>query len=447
MHPEDRELVEAEWVDAQSNQRLFRCTYRLSKLSGTRTIWVRAAGRFFYGADGRAKRFVGVFVDISDQKRAEQALHDADQRKDIFLATLAHELRNPLAPITNSLEIIARAGNDKATVSTAYGTIRRQVSQLVRMVDDLLDLGRIARDTLELRYETVELLSVIHHVADVGRTLCESRGQRLDIRVPETPVFIHGDPARLAQILSNLVNNAVKFTPDGGQISLSAKVIDDRVHLCVSDTGIGIPADKLDSVFDMFTQASALPGKQAEGLGIGLHLVKRLARLHGGSVSVSSAEAGSGSTFVVDLPVMKAAQVPVKELPMAPDIPVNASRHRVLVVDDNVDAAESMSALIRMAGHEVRMAHDGEAALEAMSIFDADVLLLDIGLPKLSGLEVCRTIRRGTGRSNQLIIALTGWGQETDRLKSREAGFDHHLTKPVEFDELVKLLDEAFTRA
>jgi PAS domain S-box-containing protein len=387
---------------------------------------------------------VVVFRDVSERKRAEEALRVADRRKNEFLAMLAHELRNPLAPIRNALEILRQRDDNKEAVHAASDMMGRQIGQMARLVDDLLDVSRISRGKIELRRGPTELASAVNHAVDAARPLAESKNIDLNISLPQKPVYLNGDSIRLAQVLGNLLNNACKFTSKGGRIWLTAELTSNgdqspEVLVRVRDTGIGIAADQLDRVFDMFVQLDTSLERAVSGLGIGLTLAKNLVELHGGSMEVHSPGAGQGSEFVVRLPILVEAQ----QLPSSEPVPSElktAPGRRILVVDDNEDSAESLTILLSLAGHETHTAYDGPEAIEAATTFKPDVVLLDIGLPKLNGYEVARKIREEPWGKAMVLVALTGWGQEEDRRRSREAGFDHHLTKPVDPIELSKLL-------
>lgn len=382
--------------------------------------------------------------DITDRKRAEDDLQrlaadlsDADRRKNEFLATLAHELRNPLAPMTNMLEVLKRADGDTEILKRAQETIERQLGQMVRLVDDLLDLNRVTHDRLELRRSEVDLSSVIQQAVEVARPLIDAAGHNLTVDLPDEPIYLNADRARLAQMFGNLLNNSSKYTRPMGSISLTAKRIDNEVAVTVKDNGAGIPRDKLDSIFDMFMQVDRTTDRAQGGLGIGLTLVKRLAEMHGGSIEAKSAGEGQGSEFVVRLPVLSKPSV-VRHAPSVEPEP--SPRRRILIVDDNQDSADSLAMLLEITGNKTYMAHDGVEAIEAIERYHPEVVLLDIGLPKLDGHEVCRHVRQQSWGKDIVMIALTGWGQEDDRRKSEEAGFNGHLVKPVDYDRLLELL-------
>lgn len=366
------------------------------------------------------------------------ALKAGDQRKDEFLAMLAHELRNPLAPITHSLELMKRTAGDERLALQARGTIERQVRQLVRLVDDLLDVGRITRGRLELRKERVELAAILEQAVESCRSHIDAAGHALSVSMPSRPLFLEADPVRLIQVLSNLLNNAAKYTERGGRIAITVEPLDDQqVEIGVRDTGAGIAPEMIERVFEMFARADQSLERSQGGLGIGLTLARRLVELHGGALRARSEGAGRGSEFTVRLPLAP-AQSAAASLPEA-DTSVVAPR-RVLVVDDNRDAAASLAALLEAAGNETSIACDGEAAIAATLEFRPEVVMLDIGLPKMNGYDVCRAIRRQPGGRDLLVVALTGWGQAQDRARSLEAGFDAHLVKPADFAHVSRVL-------
>jgi PAS domain S-box-containing protein len=391
--------------------------------------------------EGKVVGCVMVFRDVTERRKAELALRDADRRKDEFLATLAHELRNPLAPIRNALAVFKVAYGDRETFERAREMMDRQLGQMVRLIDDLLDVSRISRGKLELRKEPVELASVLNQAVKTCRPRAEAAGHEVKVTLPPQPVYLNADPIRLAQVFSNLLDNSCKFTARGGAIHLAAERQGGDLVVSVKDTGIGIAPGHIDSIFDLFAQGDTSPQVSQSGLGIGLTLVKRLVELHGGRVQARSAGAGQGSEFVVRLPV-----VIDRPEPLPPEGPAEerraADKRRILVVDDNRDSAESLALLLRLTGHEADLAYDGQEAVEVAAQRRPDVILLDIGLPRLNGYDVCRRIREQPWGKGVVILALTGWGQEEDRRKSGEAGFNGHLVKPVEHAALVKALAE-----
>lgn len=380
---------------------------------------------------------------LEERKQSEQALRDADRRKDEFLAVLAHELRNPLAPVRNSLEILRLKGVQDATVRPATDMMERQVNVMVRLVDDLLEVSRITRDKLELRREPIEMATVIASAVETSRPLVDAARLRLTLTLPVERLIVEGDPVRLAQVFANLLNNATKYTEPGGEITLTVWRDGDQVAASVRDTGVGIPTDMLPRVFDMFTQVERNTDRAQGGLGIGLTLVKRLVEMHGGTVTAASGGSGAGSEFVVRVP-LRNEQVAHG---VAAGAPVDLRQGmRVLVADDNRDAATSMAELLLLLGADVRVVFGGIEALAAVREWIPDVALLDIGMPGLDGHEVARQIRLDPRLRDVLLIALTGWGQDDDRARSSVAGFDHHLTKPADLDALWRLLDAARTR-
>ncbi|HYM80124.1 MAG TPA: chemotaxis protein CheB [Candidatus Limnocylindria bacterium] len=388
---------------------------------------------------------VCYFFDISERMRLSNELRryaadlsEADRRKNEFLAMLAHELRNPLAPICNALEIIRTRG-DGETVQSASAMMERQVGQMVRLVDDLLDVSRISRGTIELRKGRIELASVVHHAVEAVRPLTESMDHELTVTLPPEPIYLNADPTRLAQVVGNLLNNACKFTSQGGRIRLTVEREGDQAVIQVRDTGIGIAPDQLRLIFDMFTQIDTSLERSQGGLGIGLTLVKSLVEMHDGTVEARSAGLGHGSEFEVRLPIQaEPAEAPQPE-PTA-GAPGTTTARRILVVDDNRDSATSLAMLLKLAGNQTHIAYDGLEAVEAAATFRPEVVLLDIGLPKLNGYEAARQIRAQPWGKKMVLVALTGWGQDEDRHKSREAGFDAHMVKPVDLAALTKLL-------
>lgn len=384
-----------------------------------------------------------MWIALLALRRREQREREADRRKDEFLATLAHELRNPLAPISNATSMLKLAHGDREKTERATETIERQLAHLVRLIDDLLDMSRISRGKLDLRREHIELASVIYQAVETCRPMAESSGQELTVVMPPRPIYLDADPVRLAQVVSNLLNNACKFAGQQGRISLSVEPRENDVEIIVKDNGIGIPPNMLEPIFEMFSQVDQSLERSRSGLGIGLTLARRLVELHGGSIKALSDGPGTGSEFIVHLPV-NVEQTPLTTMEPATLKPSEA-RRRILVVDDNRDSAESLATLLSVSGNETFLAYDGIEAVEAANKHRPDVILLDIGLPRLNGFDVCRRIRENGWAEQILIIALTGWGQEEDRRKSAAAGFDGHLVKPVDLAQLMNLLDRQST--
>jgi PAS domain S-box-containing protein len=442
VHPEDRERLSAAVAEAIETGEDYTVEFRFRHASGD-WRWMEGRGRAVYGAGGAPTMLYGLGIDIDARKHIEQELRrlnaelsDADRRKDEFLATLAHELRNPLAPITNALEILRLKDPADAETRWTRDVIDRQVRQMTRLVDDLLDVARITRGKIQLRVERVALAGIVHGAIEAARPFIESSGHTLDVTLPSEPVWLDADATRLTQVLLNLINNAAKYTPRGGRIAVEASVSADEARVAVRDNGIGIAGEHLAHVFEMFSQVAPALERSQGGLGIGLALARGLVELHGGHIAAHSAGAGRGSEFVVRLPLAESQAVPA---PAAGTAPVVA-RQRVLVVDDNRDAADSLAIMLQLSGNEVMTTHDGDSALAQRDAFDPDVVLLDIGMPGMNGYEVARRWREGAGGMRALIVALTGWGQEDDKRRAVEAGFDHHLTKPVDPERLLAVL-------
>lgn len=448
--------------------------------SGVEAIVERADGtlrnviaypQVFRDADGRVHGTVNAMVDITERKAAEHALaaakddlarqvaelkslharlSDADRRKDVFLATLAHELRNPLTPIRNAMHVIRLAGDNRAAVARTRSMVERQLAQLVRLVDDLLDVSRISRSKIELRRERIELQTVVRQALETSAALVDHYGHRLDVAMPATPVFVDADPARLAQVFSNLLNNAAKYTPPGGRIRVSVVSEGTEATIAVRDNGIGLPPDMLAGVFEMFTQLDTGLDRSRGGLGVGLAIVKRLVEMHGGRVVARSDGPDTGSEFSVCLPLAPAEGVaraaPSEELPALRRAAAGSAR-RILVVDDNVDLATSLALMLTMLGHEVGVVHDGPAAIAAVEAELPDLVFLDIGMPRMSGYETCRRLRALPGGAEPVIVALSGWGQEHDKRRSQEAGMDLHLVKPFDPAKLEAMLAALGERA
>ncbi len=417
------------------------------------TVWARTAVSLIRDGQGRPSRVLAIVEDIGERKRLEAELGrrmddlaDADRRKDDFLATLAHELRNPLAPIRNALRLMALDGGagGAATFEAERAMAERQVVHLARLVDDLMDVARISKGRIDLRRRPVELAPLVAHVVEAARSALDARRHALSVDLPAGPIRLEADPTRLEQVLDNLLTNAIKYTEPGGRIGLSAAVEGTEVVIRVVDDGIGIEPAMLDRVFDMFVQAERRSDRSQGGLGIGLGLARTLVELHGGRVEARSAGRGAGSEFLVRLPLPREHAPEAGPAAPGPDPPPGPRRRRVLVVDDNVDAAVSLArVLARVFRQDVRVAHDGPSALAEAEGFRPEVVLLDIGMPGMDGFEVARRLRAAPGPPVALLVALTGWGQESDRKRSKDAGFDRHLVKPIEPDELGPLLEAA----
>lgn len=444
LNPEDTAAFDSAFSSTIRLTVPLMCQCRIRRADGV-ARWIEFTGRV---VEGEARlRLIGTVQDITDRKRIEEEqrrladeLQEAHRRKDEFLATLAHELRNPLAPIRTGLEVMRLAGTS-GTIERTRMMMKRQLVQLIRLVDDLLDMSRMTSGMLELRLQSVDFKAVIDAAIETSHPAIEQSEHELAVILPDEPILLQGDAARLAQVVSNLLNNAAKYTHRGGHLRLTVHREEDTAVLLVADDGIGIPPPMLGKVFDMFTQVDRTLEKTSGGLGIGLSLVKGIVEMHGGTIEARSEGEGRGSQFVMRLPALSAAR---KIEPPAGGEPMrSSSRRRILVADDNVDLAESLGHLLEMQGNDVKVAHDGLEAVETAQSFRPDVVLLDIGMPKLNGHDACSQIRGQPWGKKAILIAMTGWGQDEDRRRSQEAGFDHHFVKPVDLRALEKRLAEA----
>jgi len=415
------------------------------KVLGTLTLGTSSSGRRYQAGDLIVATEVGRRVAIAvENANLYYAIRQSAKRKDEFLATLAHELRNPLAPLRNSLQIMRTAGNDKDVVAYAHGVMERQVSQLRRLVDDLLDVSRIDTGKIELRRERVLLSAVVKNALEAIRPSIEGKHE-LAVMLPTQDIYLDVDPARMAQVITNLLDNADKYTPVGGHISLSATAHDNEVSIVVADTGIGIHAEMLSNIFDMFVQGDSSFERPYGGLGIGLTLVKRLVEMHGGTIRAESAGPGKGSSFIVSMPpVAKGSDLPPST--GARDDSADAKpgvKRVILVVDDNRDSASSLGSLLELMGHRAHVAYDGPHALEAAKKYRPEIIFLDIGLPGISGYEVARRLREDASSRHARIVALSGYGTVEDRKRSLAVGFDSHVVKPIDIEEINRILRQA----
>jgi PAS domain S-box-containing protein len=396
------------------------------------------------GPEGNVVAVAGTTRDVTDRQAAEQSireqasrLSEADRAKDEFLATLAHELRNPLAPLRNSLSLLRLSGAADPATAPVHEMMERQVNHLVRLVDDLLEMSRISRGAFVLQKERVEVAAIVRNAVETSEPLIQAARHRLSLSLPGGPLWLEGDPVRLAQILANLLNNAAKYTDDGGHITVQVRREGDVAAISVLDNGSGIAPDALPRMFEMFSRGDRASGRGQGGLGIGLALARRLAEMHGGTLDATSAGPGKGSEFTLRLPIAANQEAnPSVEGRAAAAIP----HQRILVVDDNRDAGDSLGMILEFLGADVRIARDGPEALEIFAAYDPSVVLLDIGMPGMDGYEVARTLRSRYPGRRTAIVALTGWGQDKDRALARAAGFDHHLVKPADLDALQALL-------
>ena len=439
LHPSDAPGFVAAYERARRQHQRFEMQLRFRRADGEYR-WLRVTAVPRLDEDGEVVGFVGSSADITDIKRSEDTLREADQRKDEFLATLAHELRNPLAPIRNALQII-RIGADQESVGKVHDMLERQVDQMVRLVDDLLEVSRITRGKIELRRERVDLGAVIRDALETSKPLIDAARHELTVGLPTQPLWLDADPIRLAQVFSNLLNNSAKYTEPGGRIWINTNRHNDQVVVSVCDTGIGISPEKIPKVFNLFAQVDTTTAKAQGGLGIGLALARRLVEMHGGRIDARSGGEGEGSEFRVHLPLAREQERKRTSNPLRPArADDRSSVHRVMVVDDNRDAADSLGMLLRLRGMQVQVTNDGFSALKTFSTFHPTVILLDLGMPGMDGYEVAEQIRRLPDSGNVALIALTGWGHAEFRQRSRASGFAHHLVKPVELDALLSLL-------
>ena len=451
IHPDDLEETVRLWQRAVASGEFYHQEHRFRRADGEYR-WHVSRAQPMGDETGRVFMWVGSNTEVHDIKQAEaalrvsaEALADLHRGKDEFLAMLSHELRNPLAPLANAVHLVRLQKNEDPLQQQARTIIERQVTQLTRLVDDLMEVSRITTGRVQLRHDRIVMSGVVEHAVETVGPLMIQRGHEFTVSLPGQPIWLDADAARLQQVLVNLLTNAAKYTDVGGHIWLTVERAsggrqppDEEVILRVRDTGVGIAPELLPHIFDLFTQAERSLDRSQGGLGIGLALVHRLVEMHHGRVEVFSA-LGRGSEFVVHLP---ATPTPTPRPPPTPEATAESAGPslRVLVVDDNVDSTGSLALLLTLSRHEVRTAHDGLSALEAAVDFRPDVVLLDIGLPKMDGYEVAKRLRQAPALKNVLLIAMTGYGHESDRQHSREAGFDHHLIKPVDFDQLQHIL-------
>lgn len=439
LHPDDRERTQQAVEASVHSGQVFDIEYRTVSPQGE-IRWVRATGRTCHDQHQQPIRFDGTTQDVTNRKRAEDALKEVDRRKDEFLATLAHELRNPLGPIRNSLHLLRLSGDLSPSLDPVREIMERQVNHMVRLIDDLLDVSRISRGKIELRKEAVELATIVSNAVETVQPLIDAAGHQLALSFPAEPMMLDADPVRLAQIIGNLLNNAAKYTKPGGQIWLTARREGNEAVISIRDTGLGIPADMLIRVFDMFTQVDRTLTRAQGGLGIGLTLTKSFVEMHGGRIEVHSDGSDQGSEFIVYLPLARHWQ-----RRSAPATPSRGSRRsfsprRILIVDDTRAAGYVLGKLLEKMGHQVRAVNDGAAALESVRSDRPDLVISDIAMPNMDGYELARHLREESGLEGLLLVALTGYGRDSDRQRATEAGFDYHLVKPVSLEALQDLL-------
>ena len=445
IHPEDRRSLDLVIGEAMRTNTSYEIVTRRIRPDSHQLMWTDTRGRVYADARGKAAFMRGIIIDVTERVRSEEALTEANRRKDQFLAMLAHELRNPLAPIATASEVLARSAGNEDVVRNFSDVIRRQVGHMRNLVDDLLDVSRVTRGLIQLQKQPVDLKSAVQSAIEQARPLIEARKHELSMQFPAGEVEVLGDRTRLVQILVNLLTNAAKYTPPGGSIAIALSVEGGRAHVSVRDNGTGIDAELLPHVFELFSQGERTPDRSQGGLGIGLALVKALVALHGGEVKAESAGRGTGSQFTLSLPAVDSKTAAAKA--DAPPAHGGIVPLRILVTDDNVDAAETLASLLELDSHKVRVCFDAAQALKAAAEEVPDVCILDVGLPDMTGMEVARRMRQMPGFQATQLIALTGYGQPHDRAATREAGFDYHQVKPVDIHVLRELLAKASPRA
>jgi PAS domain S-box-containing protein len=439
LHPEDRPRIENEIRRSMAERTDYAADFRVIWPDGS-LHWMNARARYEYDENGACRRMVGVMADVTERKQAEVALQEADRRKDEFLAMLAHELRNPLTPIRNAAHILGELQLDEPRVTWAREIIERHVSHLTRLVDDLVDLSLIVQGSLVLKRERVELAAMIDQALESVLPLMKARGHQCEVRLPPRPIWLEGDPVRLTQVLINLLDNAAKYSPDGGDVEIAADITGREAEVRVRDHGIGIPAHLLPHIFELFRQGERSLDRSEGGMGIGLTMVRRLIELHDGRVEVKSAGPGQGATFILHLPLSEPPVAATDET-AAPRRLVQAVR--VLVVDDDQAVADSTALLLKLKGYQVRVAYSGEDAIEQARDFQPRIVLLDIGLRGMDGYRTAACLRELPGGRAMRLVAVTGYGDALTRQRSRDAGIDYHRVKPVNPDELCTLLDAA----
>ena len=441
VHPDDVAGLTARWAIAKAAAATLEFEARLRRHDGEYRWFLTRAAPKPTAVDPSEIHWFGTSTDVHDQREAAERLREADRRKDEFLATLAHELRNPLAPIRNGLKVMQFGAPGPEALERTRAMMERQLGHLVVLVDDLLDVSRITLGKFALRRGPADLARAVADAVEAVRPLVEQFGHQLAVEFPPAPVRVDGDPTRLAQVVGNLLTNSVKYTPPGGKIVLKLEQRDAEAVVVVADDGIGIPPESLGSIFGLFSQIDRTLEKTTGGLGIGLALVKGLVEMHGGAIAAESAGEGRGSTFTVRLPVLPAGTAGESEpTEGSPPESSTARPWRVLVVDDNIDGADSLGSLLELSGHEVRVAYDGLQAVAAADEFRPDLILMDVGMPRLNGHDATRRIREFPWGRGVHIVALTGWGQEDDRRRSAEAGANGHLVKPVTLDTVLRLI-------
>jgi PAS domain S-box-containing protein len=442
LHPDDVERTSQTWQAALKSGKVYECEHRVRRSDG-KFRWHLSRARRVTSPAGTL--WFGTATDIHDLKLAEEALRDADRRKDEFLAVLAHELRNPLAPLRTGLELLRRSQAGSTVAGEARAMMERQVLQMVRLIDDLLDTSRIARGKFDLRKQAMDIVEAVRGALETSRPLMQMGGHRVDVQLPDGPLMVEGDPVRVAQVLTNLLNNAARYTPSGGHIVTRAAREGASIVIEVEDNGVGIPEEMLDRVFEPFLQIeNAAMGGRAGGLGLGLTLARSIVELHGGSIVARRRSDGHGTCFAVTLPALNGAAPATDASPCRPDRIIGRAL-RVLVVDDNRDAAQTLATLLGLMQLDVRVANEGGEALRLAELHRPELVLLDIGMPRMDGYEVARRLRSLPCTATARIVALSGYGQDSDKRRSAAAGFDDHLVKPVDPERLEEVV-ESLTR-
>ena len=439
LHPDDRAHTMQAWQHSLATGEVFDVQYRMRHHSGV-YHWALGRALPIRNVIGEIVRWMGTCTDIQDQKVAEELLKEESKHKDEFLAMLAHELRNPLAPISTAAQVIKMVSGDEKRVRAAAEIVARQVTHMTDLVDDLLDVSRITRGLVELESEILDLKAVITGAIEQARPLIEARGHELHILLTSAPAFVKGDKTRLVQVIANLLNNSAKYTPHGGKISVTLEVSATEACIKVSDNGSGIAPVLLPQIFDLFTQGERTPDRKQGGLGLGLSLVKNITLLHGGRASAQSEGLGKGSQFLIELLLAKEASVAAADAALFDPAAHTAMPLRLMLVDDNVDAAQLLAGLLEAIGHTVAVAEDGPGALASPAKASVQVFILDIGLPGMDGFELARCLRADRATRDAVLIALTGYGQAHDRVLTKAAGFDHHFVKPIDIESLSKVL-------